>query len=234
MNARERFNAVMRFEKPDRLPFMEFMFYWPETTERWESEGLSASADSVATFGYDRFEWLPVDFNFVPAFEEEVVEEDETTRVVRDVTGVLKREFKHGSAMPHYIEFPIKTRDDFLALKERLDPTAPERYPANWSEMVETWRTREHPVALVTRGLLAFMRDFMDFQDMSMAFLEQPEWVAEMMDFHTDFIIRVWEKALSEVEVDMTLLGEDMAFKNGPMISPAAVSAKSAIRLPVS
>ena len=134
MNAKERFNAVLAFEKADRLPFMEFMFYWPETTERWVEEGMPAGADPVDFFGYDRFEWLPIDFNFVPAFAEEVLEEDAETRVVRDITGVVKREFKHGSAMPHYIDFPLKTREDFLALRERLDFASPERYPADWPE----------------------------------------------------------------------------------------------------
>jgi len=224
MNARERFNAVMRFEKPDRLPFMEFMFYWPETLDRWKDEGMPADAEPVAYFGYDRFEWLPVDFNFIPPFEVQVLEEDEKTRVVRDAVGVVKREFKYGSAMPHYIDFPIKTREDFLELKERLDPTSPERYPSHWDKLAASLRNRDYPVGLVCRGLLAFLRDFMDFNSMSVAFLEQPGWVAEMMDFHTDFLIRYWEKALSEVEVDMVQLGEDMAFKTGPMISPALVS----------
>lgn len=223
MNARERFNAVMAFEKTDCLPFMEFMFYWPETRDRWISEGMSADADPVAFFGYDPFQWLPVDFNFVPAFTPEILEEDETMRVVRDVTGVVKREYKYGSAMPHYIEFPIKTRRDFLGLKDRLDPTSPARYPANWDEWVRNFKDREHPVGLVTRGLFAFFRDFMEFTDMSMAFMEQPEWIHEVMDFHTDFICRLWERAVSDVEVDMVLFGEDMAFKIGPMVGPEFV-----------
>ncbi len=223
MNARERFNAVMTFEAPDRLPFMEFMFYWPETRDRWIAEGMPADADPNAYFGYDPFVWLPVDFNFVPPFPVEVLEEDDETRIVRDVVGVVKKEFKYGSAMPHHIEFPIRTRDDFLELKERLDPTRPERYPANWLEMVEQLRTRDYPVGLVCRGLLAFFRDFMDFNRMSMAFLEEPDWIHEVMDFHTDFMIRMWERAVTDVEVDMVQLGEDMAFKTGPMVGPGFV-----------
>ena len=223
MNARERFNAVMRFEPVDRLPLMEFMFYWPETLDRWTHEGMPADADPVAYFGYDRFEWLPVDFNLVPPFPAEVLADEDDTRVVRDVTGVVKREYKHGSAMPHYIEFPMKNRSDFLALRERLDPTSSERYPADWPQKVEELRHREHPVGLVARGLLAFFRDFMEFNAMSIAFLTEPDWVREVMAFHTDFLIALWERALTDVEVDMVQLGEDMAFKNGPMVSPGFV-----------
>jgi hypothetical protein len=39
MNARQRFNAVMNFEKPDRNLLWE-MGYWPDTLERWYGEGL--------------------------------------------------------------------------------------------------------------------------------------------------------------------------------------------------
>lgn len=220
MNARERFNATLQFEKPDRLPFMEFMFYWPETRDRWNAEGMPADADPTAYFGYDPFQWLPVDFNFVPAFEAEVLEEDDEKRIVRDITGVVKQEYKYGSAMPHYIEFPLTDPASFGPLKERLDASSPERYPANWDDMAAAYKNRDYPVGLVTRGLIAFFRDFMEFNHMSMTFLTDPEWIAEVMDFHTDFIIRLWERAVSTVDVDFIQFGEDMAFKTGPMVGP--------------
>lgn len=223
MNAKQRFRAALNFEPVDRLPFMEFMFYWPETRDRWTAEGMPAEADPVEYFGYDRFEWLPIDFGFRPAFEYEILEEDAETRTVRDASGVVKREYKYGSAMPHYISFPMNGPEDFPALRERLDARAPERYPADWPKRVAELRDRDYPVGLVSRGLLAFFRDFMDFNTMSMAFLTEPEWVREVMTFHTDFMMTLWERALTDLDVDMVLLGEDMAFKNGPMVSPQFV-----------
>ena len=44
MNARERFLAVMNFEKTDRTLFWE-MGYWKETVERWYQEGLPRTWD---------------------------------------------------------------------------------------------------------------------------------------------------------------------------------------------
>lgn len=220
MNDRERFLATMRFESADRLPFREQMLFWPETWQRWQGEGLPSGAHKVRHFGFDRFETLPIDFNPLPAFELKVLEEDESMRIVRDGTGVVKQEFKQGSAMPHYIDFPIKSREDFLAFKERLNADDPGRYPPDWEERVRELRGRDYPVMLMSRGLFAFLRDFMDFQQMCMAFLEAPEWVEEMMEFHTDFLMRYWERALYELEVDMIYLGEDMAYCAGPMVSP--------------
>ncbi|MCX6984122.1 MAG: hypothetical protein NT118_05125 [Lentisphaerae bacterium] len=224
MNARERFLSVMNFEKPDRLPFWEFMGFWPETIDRWHNEGLPENVSTEEYFGFDHFEFMPVDFNFVPAFERVIIEEDEDTRIVRDESGRTKKEFKYGSAMPHHIEFPIKTRTDFLELKERLDSSSPQRYPANFDSVVERYRNRDYPIGLISRGFFAFGRDFMSFEDLMVAFAEQPEWMEEMMDFHLDFLMRLWEKALNDVEVDMVYLGEDMAYKTSPMISPGMVT----------
>jgi uroporphyrinogen decarboxylase len=223
MNALERFHCVMNFERPDRLPFYEWMGYWPETLDRWYEEGLPRDVDLNTYFGYDRHEFLPINFNFIPAFERTILDEDELTRTVRDEAGCVKREFKYGSAMPHFIEFPIKTRRDFLEIKERLDAENPDRYPANWSDLVESYRTRDYPVGLLCRGLLAFGRDFMQFTDLMVAFMDEPEWMNEMMDFHTEFMLKLWERALAEVKVDFVLFGEDMAYKTGPMISPRTV-----------
>ena len=44
MNARERFLAVMNFERVDRTLFWE-MGYWKETLERWHQEGLPRTKD---------------------------------------------------------------------------------------------------------------------------------------------------------------------------------------------
>ncbi len=223
MNARERFLCTLDFEKPDRLPFYEYMGFWPETIDRFISEGMPKDANIEEYFGFDKKGMVRVDFNFIPPFTREVYEEDDETRTVRDETGCVKKEFKYGSAMPHYIKFPIKTREDFLGIKERLDPTSPARYSHNWQEIVANMQSRDFPVGLVCRGLLAFGRDFMDFTDLMIAFATEPEWMREMISFHTEFLMVMWERALTDIDIDFVLLGEDMAYKTGPMVSPAMV-----------
>ena len=47
MNARERFLAVMNFEKVDRTLFWE-MGYWKDTLERWYQEGLPRRKDVIS------------------------------------------------------------------------------------------------------------------------------------------------------------------------------------------
>ena len=47
MNHVERFNAVMNFEKVDRLPRIEWAGWWNLTTDRWFEEGLDSTDDLV-------------------------------------------------------------------------------------------------------------------------------------------------------------------------------------------
>ena len=46
MNERERFLRYMHSEAVDRIPLME-MGFWPETLERWHSEGLPKWITSI-------------------------------------------------------------------------------------------------------------------------------------------------------------------------------------------
>lgn len=222
MTSRERFLSTMTHGS-GAPPIMEWMGWWPETLEAWAKVGLPPGADPWEHFGLSRPYYLPVDFNPSPPFEVRILDEDAETRTIVDATGVVKREFKRGSAMPHYLEFPIKDRATYEAYLTRLDPDDPARYPANWPELVQRWRDREYPLGLVIRGPFAFGRDFIDFAELMMLYMDDPDLMGEISRFHAEFTERLWTKAVTEVDVDFAVLGEDMAYKNGPMISPALV-----------
>lgn len=201
------------------LPF-EFMEYWPETAQRWKEEA-GVTGDLCRHFGLTKRSFAPVDFNAVPAFEEVVLEETDTHQVIRDVTGVTKRVQKNTSAMPHYIDFPIKDRRTFEQLGERLTAAEPKRYPADWPAQVRQLNAGDEPVGLIVRGPFAFCRDFIHFEDLMMMVYDQPKLIADMAAFQGDFIVRFWDKALRDLAVDFIYIGEDMGYKNGPMFSPS-------------
>ena len=45
MNCRERFHAIMNFEKPDRMYMTEWAPWWDKTVNRWLGEGLVIRKD---------------------------------------------------------------------------------------------------------------------------------------------------------------------------------------------
>ncbi|MBD3177930.1 MAG: hypothetical protein GF320_22375 [Armatimonadia bacterium] len=222
MTTRQQFLRALS-DTDAKPPVMEWMGWWPETVEAWTGKGLPEGADPYEHFGLSRPHYIPVAFNPRPPFEVRILEEDADTRTVVDPTGVIKKEFKHGSAMPHYIEFPIRDRPTYEAYVERLDPDDHGRYPPNWPQMVEAWKTRDYPLGMIIRGPFAFGRDFVDFAELMMLYMDDTALMREISENHAEFTERLWTRAVTEVEVDYVVLGEDMAYKNGPMISPAQV-----------
>ena len=221
MNDRECFRAVMEFEIPDKFPVMEFMGFWPEVHGVWADDGVEKDENLFQRFGLVERHDIPINFNFVPAFEEQILKETDHHILMIDETGCTKKIEKNSSAMPHYIEFPIKGRDDFEAIKERMNLTdTAGRYPSNWDALVKEYRNRDYVLGLVIRGPFAFCRDFVQFEQLMMMVYDDYDLVKEMMEFQVDFTMKLWERALADVEVDYIYLGEDMAYKTGPMFSP--------------
>jgi uroporphyrinogen decarboxylase len=227
MNNRERFNCVMNFEKPDEFPLMEFMGFWPETVAAWSRLPNVKGQDLNEHFGLIEQKVVPINFNFIPAFEKKILEQTENYILLIDECGCTKKieNRENCSSMPQYIDFPIKSRRDFEEIKERMDGADHlRRYPANWDTMAAKYSNRDYPLGAVIRGPFAFCRDFMNFEHLMMLAYDEPELIKDMMCFQTDFTIKLWDKLLRDVELDFVFFGEDMAYKNGPMFSPVMLN----------
>lgn len=221
MTQRERFHAIMSGEPADALCQFE-AGYWAETLERWHREGLPPDVEPWDYFGITWYEHLPLQWGIWPYFEPEPVAEDAETVTYRDESGVLARRRKDGHSMPHFLEFPVKTRADFECLRERLDPATPGRYPANWDAHIARWRDRDH-ILVVGNCACSFFgwpRSLMGVENLLLAYYDQPDLIRGINDQHLDFIRTLYEPALRQVEFDFAFIWEDMAFKNGPLIGP--------------
>jgi len=224
MNTRERFLATMHYQERDRCPWGE-MNYWPETLDRWQKEGMPADVYVNQFFGYDRLRVaVDVSFGLVPGFQPEVLEETESYRIVRRDTGVIAKEFKGALSyhMPQWLRFPMQTRDDWEnEIKPRLNPGSPTRYPEYWQEDAAAYAHRSYPLTIRMGSVFGWLRNWMGFERALEAFYDDPEWVHEIMGYVVEFCCAVGQRALDDVDVDYILLWEDMAYKAGPMISPA-------------
>jgi len=58
--------------------------------------------------------------NLLPAFEEEVIEDTDEYRIFRASDGVVQKDWKKKSCIPHYIDYALKTVDDWPEYKKRL------------------------------------------------------------------------------------------------------------------
>jgi len=221
MTQREAFSALLSFEQPDTLCQFEWG-YWPETVARWHTEGLPEGTEPWDACGITHYFRPPIHQDIFPPFERQVLEEDATTRVVRTENGILCRESKLGMRLPQFLKHPVANRDDFEAMKERLDPKSPGRYPADWDAWAKAAPAFPHLLCLGRRenGFFGWLRELMGLEGLLLAYIEQPDLIHEISRYHVTYLQTLYERALRDVDFDFIFLWEDMAFKNGPLISP--------------
>ncbi len=243
MNSRERYLATMSFQETDRYPYFE-LGGWAQTYERWLKEGLTEDELKGDWFRgepkfahLDKREFIKLDMGPIPGFERTIEETDRYILLI-DRWGEKRRGLKVGAvkrmrgskvylarlSMDQYLDFFVKNRNDFLEMKKHFDPSEPSRYPENWDELKEEWKDRGYPLYLTENvgfgGLYFNLRRMFGTVNLSYAFYDQPKLIHEILDFMVEFFIECAGKALKEVEVDVFNFSEDIAFKNGPLISP--------------
>lgn len=236
MNYLERFNAVMEYRPADRVPHWE-VGVWEQTRERWQQEGLDTERlhwnwfAGEPALGMDLREFIPFNGRMIPPFEQEVLEEDERTQLIRDAQGRVRRALKEGAvggmrmSMDTYLRFPVTSMADWQALKKRHDPTHPRRYEQNWRVYrLEGWRGRQHPLILgpncSTLGFYWSAREWLGTEGLCYAWYDQPDLMHDMLAFWGDFLIESARPILSATTVEYVCLSEDLAMKTGPLLSP--------------
>lgn len=210
----------MTGEKADDFPATEYMMFWPECYPEYTKK---AGTDNLEQFfGISAPRAVPCYFSAFPPFEEKVLKEDEEHITKINFEGVTCMLEKGTSAMPHYIDFPIKDRATFEEYKKRLDWRAPERV-GDLKEFCEEVKRNDVLTQLTIRGPFAFLRDCINFEDLMYLFVDEPDLIAEMTSFHADFVVGLFGRVFEQFIPDIVYLGEDMAYKTSSMISPAMV-----------
>jgi uroporphyrinogen decarboxylase len=238
MNGRERFLRCMQFKPVDRVHNWE-VGPWGQTIDRWHEEGMPRDVhvprdfwDGNEFFGLDRIASLDINLDFLPEFDEIIVEETDRYLISWRTDGILTKAMKEGTSrgmrmsMDQYIEFPVKTRQDFEAVKWRLDPASPARYPPWWDDEVRCVQGCGYPLQVPKMskqgniGLYSRLREWMGTVAACTVFYDDPAFAEEMLDVIADLIINTMERALNGVKVDIFNWWEDFAYNSGPLISP--------------
>jgi len=220
----ERFLNLMDYKPVDRCVYGVMTGQWPETYQRWLTEGLDPANPPV--FPVDRWSWQSGWFFPNPPFERKTVEEDENIILYINHEGILMRERKDNpySSMPQFVRFPVETREEFKAFcKERFQPDLAARIGENYAEELAACRDRDYPLVVISDrwgGMFGGLRNFVGVENACTLFYDDPAFVEEMMDAVADFIIAMMARILDHTSVDVYGFWEDMAYKTGPLVSP--------------
>jgi len=223
--------AVLRGEKVDRVPDFEFGA-WDQTIERWHKEGLpdkytGSDAAMEQYFHLDNSEFGPdpwVNMGLEPGFQARVLEDKGDREIVLDWDGATCEQMKseYGASIPKYLRFAIETREDWKKMRdEKLDWRNPARIPKDLDALCKKTLTADYPTVLWTGSLYGWLRNWIGVENFSMMFIEEPEWVEEMMEHITVLALKVLEKLAGKCKIDRMDWWEDMCYKQGSLLSPA-------------
>lgn len=223
MSDRERFNNQMHYRPVDRCFNMEFG-YWDENFTEWRmfrDNGITNNAEADLFFNFDRIETLWTNSWMHPTFGYTVVEERETTRVMRNPDGLLAEVPKDGhDTIPHYLQATVVTPDDWKKVKEerfRLDDPA-RRYDIPAIQAAHP-PTRDYPLGIYCGSMIGKIRDMLTFEGLAYACYDYPDMVEDMVETCCQLVELALDQLLPHIDFDYASGWEDICFKNGPIVS---------------
>lgn len=234
LTSKERIARILRHEPVDRVGLFEV--FWKETAQKWVDEGHFAKPEMVSDhFGLDirrsAGEITPMpskDLNLVANLDtgDQVVEENNTTRLVRDGNGALLRWHKHNSGAPEHVGFLVQDRHGW---EEHIRPYLLDT--AAFERRIGFRYYREYRAKCARQNLFSTCGVVAAFDLMSpmcgheyllMGMALDPDWIRDMCDVYSRVTVNLLEILFErEVLPDGLWVWEDLGFKNGPFMSPA-------------
>ena len=239
MTPRERYIQALTFGDPDKIPFTPGNPR-ESTLKAWHAQGLPEDAGWVdylsGTLGIDRPKTqrsvdLGVDLRMIPQFEEKVLEHKDGHYIVQDWKGNIceisdefdvtyLREAKD-FVTRRWIKCPVEDRDDWKETKTRYHADSAGRFPEDFEQRCQEARQRDYVLGISFAGPFWQMREWCGFEGLCMMMMDQPDLVAEMAAFYTNFVAEMLQRIFEKVTPDVVHISEDMAYKQKAMISPS-------------
>lgn len=216
MTSRERFLRALRHEEADRVPIHDSP--WATTVARWHREGLPEGQSPHSYFGYELNGQAP---DLSLRFPQETVEDTDEYTVTRNANGALRRNWRHATSTPECIDFVVKTPADWDEHKHRMGMSR-DRIDLDRGLKAQA-SARARGDFWVYRGVMGYdkTQGIVGSENLLMAMVEAPQWVAEMFMAGADLIVATAEEMLGRgFDFDGAYLCDDMGYRNGMLFSP--------------
>jgi uroporphyrinogen decarboxylase len=238
MTNRDRYINTLLYKPTDRIP-LEPGGPRQSTLRRWRAEGLPEGADYFRhimdllhiDMEYPEVVAHGVNTRMIPIFEEKVRKHENGHYIVQDWMGAITEisdEFDYtyirnaiDFVTRKWHKFPVETIEDWQEMKKRYDAFDPSRLPKNAANLHGAMKGRGYISHFNVNGPFWQLREWMGFENLCMAFIEQPDFVREMIEFWCGFVLELFENAALLIPFDCLYISEDMAYKAHSMISPA-------------
>jgi len=193
MDIVERVEKVLHFEPVDRLPRIEWAWWWNQTTDRWHKEGLAASLQESAeireSLGMDCYEqfWASARAASCPP-------------PAAEGAGILTDESDYERLKPHLFPRPLPFLEDL----KRWAPHYQQRQRTIWG-----W----------IEGFFWFPRTLFGIERHLLAFYDQPALIHRMNQDLLEYNLWLLDEICAWCKPPFILFAEDLSYNHGPMLS---------------
>lgn len=216
MDSRERILTALSHREPDRVPIHDGP--WPATIDRWHREGLPEDMSPAEYFGYE-IVFMGCDLS--PRFPEETLEETDEYVIQRTATGAINKNFRDRRSTPGLVDRPIKTKEDWPPIRDRLYP---DETRVDWEDLrAHVGRARREGKFILFAGSYGYdmLQSYMRSERLLMAMATDPEWVREMIVTLAELNVAMAGMMMERgIEFDCFWCGNDMGYRNGLLFSP--------------
>lgn len=223
MTDRERFNRQMHYRPVDRCFNMEFG-YWEENFSSWDiftKNNITNNWEADRFFNFDRIGCAGGALWLSPGFEEKVISETATTRVLMNGDGLLAEVPRDGhDTIPHYIKASVTTPADWKRVKaERMRRDDPARRIDVEAVKKANPPDRDYPLGIWCGSMIGKIRDMLTFEGLAYATYDYPDMVEDMVETCCLLVEDSLDQLLPHIDFDYAASWEDICFKNGPIVS---------------
>ena len=200
---------------------------WLDTLARWKREGLPADVQDVHDYlKVDHLRLVNVSgaVGLFPRFETRVVREDAGEKVFIDDWGRTVRDLKNRTTMPEWLDFAVKTRTDLqMVLDRHFTMDMDRRFTPEWEAKIKADVAGQPDALVLIDGgcLYGTLRNLAGVEHTSYLLLEEPDLAHELFERYAEVNREAIRRASKLVKIDALGYGEDIAYKNGTLISPA-------------
>ena len=233
LTSKERITRILKHQAVDRIGLFEV--FWRETAKKWCDEGHYGEPVDVSDhFGLDlrrsNGEITPpyaTLLNMVRDLDaNEVVEETETTKLVRDGNGALLRWRKDQSGAAEHVDFLVKKQADW---EKHIRPGLVDKSLYERRIDFKLYREGRAKCAQDNRfftcgvvGAFDQMSPMCGHENVLVGMAMEPDWVRGMVDLYVTVTLELLEILFEREGLpDGMWVWDDLGFKRRPFMSPA-------------
>ncbi len=221
---RQQYIDLMTFQKPQKQMFSELFGPMKQLEPEWRAQGATPGEMDMTDFCWDYVPTVSCG-GVCGAFggpKEVIVEENEEFTISIDTLGRRMKLCKAAATIPLPMDYPVTDMDSWLKIKP-LFQYRPDRVD---QQKVMHAKQLQADGALVTANIpggFDLPRELMGEANLCIAFYEDPELIADILNTAGETAYRVLDAVSDVVTIDLLHVHEDMAGKSGPLIGPVQV-----------